>query len=622
MKIVLLTLILSMAVWANDITINAAAGRQAISPYIFGRNNSLSDSKSNPTSQENWQKYRDAGITLFRESGGNNSTKYNWQKKLTSHPDWYNNVYDHDWDYAATSLQTNKPEAKGMWSFQLIGWAASNKNNNFNDWGYNKSQWWEGVHNNWAGGGGPDKGDGDPNKYLEEWPAEKTVGILDHWFNTLALEPQQFNYWNMDNEVEIWNGTHDDVMPEQIEAEAFMQLYFDVAKKARAIFPEIKLVGPVPANEWQWYNWKNDVVTYNGKRYVWLEYFILRVAEEQQAGGIRLLDVLDIHFYPGESNAADIVNLHRVWFDKKFTYPGANGVKRIGGGWNDGLRQEYIFQRCNDWLEKYIGPDHGVGLGVSEIGIKGDNPNVTAVWYASTLGVFADEGVELFTPWSWKTGMWEVLHLFSNNTREFKVASSTLPADVVNAYASSNAAGDSLTIFLVNRDTNNSQDVNLSLANFDIADGDYSTQQLSNLPSGETFKSASDNALKSGTVAVANGSLSISVPKLSITAILLTGKTVDSVREEQSMPTDYKLAAYPNPFNPRTTISYSLPFAQYIHIDIFDSLGRRVYSMQNELKTAGSHSFQFDGGNLPSGVYLVRLSAGSHSLVKKIMLMK
>ena len=136
----------------------------------------------------------------------------------------------------------------------------------------------------------------------------------------------------MDNEPEIWNGTHDDVMPQQPDAESFMQIYFEVAKKARAYFPHIKLGGPVPANEWQWYNWKNDAISYKGKRYVWLEYFILRIAEEQAASGVRLLDVIDLHFYPGESSVSDVLNLHRVWFDEDYVYPGANGVKRIGGG--------------------------------------------------------------------------------------------------------------------------------------------------------------------------------------------------------------------------------------------------------------------------------------------------
>ena len=49
----------------------------------------------------------------------------------------------------------------------------------------------------------------------------------------------------MDNEPEIWNGTHDDVVPKQIPAEDFMQRYFAVAKQAKKNFyPDIKLVGP------------------------------------------------------------------------------------------------------------------------------------------------------------------------------------------------------------------------------------------------------------------------------------------------------------------------------------------------------------------------------------------
>ncbi len=49
-------------------------------------------------------------------------------------------------------------------------------------------------------------------------------------------------------------------------AEEYMQKYFEVAKKARTAYPGIKLVGPVPANEWQWYNWKGNLVSYNGKQ--------------------------------------------------------------------------------------------------------------------------------------------------------------------------------------------------------------------------------------------------------------------------------------------------------------------------------------------------------------------
>ena len=140
-----------------QITVNPAKEIKEISPYIYGRNNNLSDDTDpkKVITAELWQLYKDAGLKFFRESGGNNSTKYNWRKKLSSHPDWYNNVYAHDWDYAAKSLQTNMPDAKGMWAFQLLGYVANNTNNNFPDWYYNGSAWWSGVNNNWCGGGGP-----------------------------------------------------------------------------------------------------------------------------------------------------------------------------------------------------------------------------------------------------------------------------------------------------------------------------------------------------------------------------------------------------------------------------------------------------------------------------------
>ena len=86
---------------AQNITVqvNAAEERMPVSPYIFGRNNNLSDTPEHPTSPENITLYKEAGLRFARENGGNNATKYNWRRKLGSHPDWYNNVYDHSWDY-------------------------------------------------------------------------------------------------------------------------------------------------------------------------------------------------------------------------------------------------------------------------------------------------------------------------------------------------------------------------------------------------------------------------------------------------------------------------------------------------------------------------------------------
>jgi hypothetical protein len=482
---------------------------------------------------------------MLRENGGNNSTKYNWVRKLSSHPDWYNNVYSHNWDFAVTSLQRNLPGVQGLWAFQLIGKAAATSAYNFNDWEYNQSQWWEGVHHNWAGGGGPLPGggqmEGDPNLYLMDWSADDTVGILEHWFDPegLGLDPNYVRYWNMDNEPEIWCGTHDDVYPEQPHVEEFMQAYFDVAKKARAIYPDIKLLGPVPCNEWQWYNWDNDRIRVGQDYYVWLEYFIKRIGEEQQDSGVRLLDVLDVHFYPGETSPSDIVQLHRVWFDTTYSYPGANGVKRLGQwGWDNSIRKEYIFERCRRWLDEYLGLDHGVTFGVTEMGINGNNPNVTAVWYASTLGVFADEGVELFTPWSWKVGMWEVLHLFNRYCQPIRILSISSDEETVSAYASISEDMDAVTLICVCRSLNQAVNVLATVQNFHIADGPYDTLTLSDLPDTETFRSHQDNALKAGTVSIHNSAMNMSLPPLSVTAVLLSGQVQENPENTSRVSND------------------------------------------------------------------------------------
>lgn len=616
-----LILFIMLPVFAVEISVDANLERIPISPYIYGKNNSLSSNPSSPVSASQWNLYRDAGVKMFRENGGNNATKYNWRRKLSSHPDWYNNVYSHDWDYEAMSLQNNMTDAKGMWAFQLIGFTASNADTNFDDWGYNNSQWWSGVHQNLAGGGtvNPSGGsealvDGNPYLYLMQWPADSTVGILERWFGTggLGLDEEIFEYWSMDNESEIWSGTHDDIMPEQISADSFMQLYFEVAKKAREKFPAIKLVGPVPCNEWQWYNWNNSKIDYAGDSYTWLEYFIKRIGEEQNSSGVKLLDVLDLHFYPGDTDPEHILQFHRVWFDTTYDYPGANGVKCSGPtAWDNSITKEYIFVRCRQWLEEHISADHGVTFSVSEIGIQEDDPTIVAVWYASNLGVFADNGVELFTPWYWEVGMWEVLHLFSRYAKEYSVSSTSDLEEFVSAYSSINANADSLTVILVNRSLSNNENVNVTLNNFSVDAGTHTSLLLHDLPSGETFESHTSNALVSGTVSASSNSFSITLPALSVTAVLLPGEG------EQS-----GLQINPNPFRDITMISFNVEESSEVTINLYDMLGRKAKTVFSGYLSAGSHQQELSADGLSSGIYFYELIAGNQKTTKKCMIVK
>lgn len=513
---------------AAQITVDVAQDRIAVSPYLYGKNGCLSDNPASPLSAADWQRLRDAGVRMVREHGGNNGTKYNWQKKLTSHPDWYNNVYAHDWDFAQSSLQQNLPDVQCMWCFQLIGKVADNTTHNFDDWSYNRSQWWSGTSQNLAGGGVPNTAanatkatkEGDPSLYLTNSDAATSTAILDHFTNELHLDRGQFRYWNMDNEPEIWSGTHDDVMPTQLSAEDFMQRYFAYANAARARYPDIKLVGPVTANEWQWYNWATPISS-GGRSYPWLEYFIKRIGEEEARTGVRLLDVLDLHYYPSSTKSADIVQLHRTFFDPTYVNPEANGVHAINGGWDTSITEEYIFGRCQQWLTQYLGANHGVTFGLTEVGIALDSAPVTAVWYASTLGEFMKHGVEIFTPWTWQKGMWEVLHLYSRYNHGSSVRATSDDETNVSAYATVDDATGSVTVVLVNRALTASNTASVAVANAALPDGTYDSWQLANLPATETFVSHTQNALKSGTVTLTSNRFSVTLPPLSVTSVLL-----------------------------------------------------------------------------------------------------
>jgi photosystem II stability/assembly factor-like uncharacterized protein len=79
---------------------------------------------------------------------------------------------------------------------------------------------------------------------------------------------------------------------------------------------------------------------------------------------------------------------------------------------------------------------------------------------------------------------------------------------------------------------------------------------------------------------------------------------------------------YPNPFNPITIISYSIPKAGYVALKIFDIIGREVATLVNEEKSVGEYEVEWDATGLPSGIYFYRLLAGSFVETKKMVLMK
>jgi hypothetical protein len=96
-----------------------------------------------------------------------------------------------------------------------------------------------------------------------------------------------------------------------------------------------------------------------------------------------------------------------------------------------------------------------------------------------------------------------------------------------------------------------------------------------------------------------------------------------SVSEAGAVPNEFGLlTSYPNPFNPRTTIRYSIPNASFVTLNIYNMLGQHLATLVDQRKDAGSYEAVFDSRNLSSGIYVCRLIFGKQSISHRLVLQK
>lgn len=91
----------------------------------------------------------------------------------------------------------------------------------------------------------------------------------------------------------------------------------------------------------------------------------------------------------------------------------------------------------------------------------------------------------------------------------------------------------------------------------------------------------------------------------------------------KGIPSEYKLMQnFPNPFNPSTSIDFSIPEKHFVSLKVYDPLGREVAQILSSEFEAGTHTIKFTPKDIPSGVYLYKLEAGAHILSKKMIMLR
>jgi len=99
--------------------------------------------------------------------------------------------------------------------------------------------------------------------------------------------------------------------------------------------------------------------------------------------------------------------------------------------------------------------------------------------------------------------------------------------------------------------------------------------------------------------------------------------TKETVETEKFIPDEFNLHQnYPNPFNPSTTISFDIPTAAYVTLEVYNINGQKIKTLIDEQKQPGRYTLSFNGSTLASGVYIVRLTAGNYVKSTPIVLLK
>ena len=94
------------------------------------------------------------------------------------------------------------------------------------------------------------------------------------------------------------------------------------------------------------------------------------------------------------------------------------------------------------------------------------------------------------------------------------------------------------------------------------------------------------------------------------------------IAESSEVPEEFNLTNYPNPFNPATTISFELPHQEEVMLEVYDIQGRKIENLADGPLEAGTHTFEFDGSNLSTGVYFYQLSTPDNRLTQKMTLIR
>jgi len=601
---------------------------QPISPYIFGTNQIL-------TGDENY--------TALRQ-GGNRLTGYNWENNASNAGSDYQQNSDNyltsiagiknedDPGIVTTTFHDNAQNLGIPYSLvtlQMAGFVAKDKNGPVTVNQTAPSSRWVRV------------------SFTKNSPFSLTPDLtdtsvfMDEYVNFLVTKYGKANTstgirgYSLDNEPALWPSTHPRIHPLATTCQEISQKGIDLAKVVKSIDDKAEIFGPVLYGFGAYLNFQSapDWTTVSkNKNYSWfIDYYLDRMKQaESDNGGKRLLDVLDLHWYPeaigdnritnsnattAKDNAARIQAPRTLW-DKKY----------VENSWIAQSFKSYlplipkILASINSFYP-------GTKLGFTEITYGGPDHISGAIAMADVLGIFAKYGVYCSNQWPlsntspYTAAAYRIYRNYDGSKSTFgDYYISSITSDSVNTsvYGSIKNGSNEIHVIAINKSLTKSIAANFS----------FTTDRT--IQSGRVWAVDSSSSLPREITPVGmigGNSFGYTLPAGSVCHLVLkTGNVLSGTENQQNqLSKGFSLGIYPNPFNPECQIEYSMPQNSRAILEIVSITGSIVKTFNN-LSNNGRLVWNGTNNNnqkVASGVYCAVLrDASSIYQAKKLMLLK
>ncbi len=611
-----------------NFTIVASDTPTPISPYIYGTNQLL-------VGGENWTAMR---------IGGNRLTGYNWENNasnagsdyLQESDDYLTSIFgipsDSENIPAITTEafynQAHQFAAYPLVTLQMAGFVAKDKNGVVDSTQVAPSPRWAYVKFQKESPLSLQPDTSDDTVFMDEY-----VNFLVHKYGTASSGTGARGY-ELDNEPDLWNSTHPRLHPLQPTCQEIIQKSIALSTSVKNIDSSAEVFGPVSYGFNGYYSFQGapdwNAVS-SGKGYSWfLDYYLDQMNKASTSAGKRLLDVLDLHWYP-EAEGSDgnrIINSNATT-----TADNAARVQAPRTLWDSKYKENsWIEQSFSSYLPlipKVIQSINnyypGTKLAFTEFTYGGEGDISGALAIDDVLGIFAKYGVYLGTFWEldptspFASAAYKMYRNYDGNNSAFGdeyVPSQTSDSVNCSIYGSLQQDKNEIHIIVINKSAATS------------VTGNFSILSHKQILSGRVWElnrySSQINELDSVTN-ISNNSFSYPLEAESICHIVLQTSALDNVVERQNSPNKFELAAYPNPFNPTCRIEYNVPGSSVSKLEIYSVTGTLIKTF-DRLSHSGSITWDGTNGNnrkVASGVYFAVLRNAEHMFgSEKLLLLK